>query len=47
VRLRYERFVEATPEATWRVVSDVEAYADAAPSLDATVGRGARAPLLR
>jgi ribosome-associated toxin RatA of RatAB toxin-antitoxin module len=36
MRLRYERVVDATPEAAWRVVSDVEAYADAAPSLDAT-----------
>jgi ribosome-associated toxin RatA of RatAB toxin-antitoxin module len=36
VRLRYERVVDASPDAAWQVVSDVEAYADAAPSLDAT-----------
>ena len=36
MRLRYERVVDANPDAAWRVVSDVEAYADAAPSLHAT-----------
>jgi ribosome-associated toxin RatA of RatAB toxin-antitoxin module len=36
VKLHYARVVDADPEAAWRVVSDVGAYAEAAPSLSAT-----------
>jgi ribosome-associated toxin RatA of RatAB toxin-antitoxin module len=36
MNFHYERVVDADPEAAWRVVSDVEAYAEAAPSLSGT-----------
>jgi ribosome-associated toxin RatA of RatAB toxin-antitoxin module len=36
VRLHYARTVDASPEAAWKLVSDLGAYADAAPSLSAT-----------